>query len=375
MALWDIGVAQSAGIEVSVVRWDGANLAEIDDILIGVFARSCDWNSDGTLLAVGASGATPLYVFSWDGTNLVLAASLALPGNPAIEGVTWSRDGRYLGLSISNVAPFFRLAEWDGANLSLVGSYVLESFAYDCSFFPQPDLPEGKFIAVANTNPVAVAIPFRVLKWDGANLSLAGSIDLNDRNYRSCHFSRDGKYIAVSCGGAFDGIRKVYVLGWDSSTLSLSALGFYATGASWPNRVRWGPNGDVIGVVKNNPLAERAAVLKFGKETGSLVLGANYGALPGAGNSCSWDHTGEFLAVGHGGGTFLRVLRWDGSNLTLAATMPAAFLNIVMGCSFYVPPLVIPKLRPPEDLFCEQKKNPTDVTDPKPEFSAVYRHY
>ncbi|GAG89433.1 unnamed protein product, partial [marine sediment metagenome] len=29
---------------------------------------------------------------------------------------------------------------------------------------------------------------------------------------------------------------------------------------------------------------------------------------------------------------------------------------------------------PPYDLLCEQKKNPTDVTDPNPEFSAIH-HY
>jgi len=34
----------------------------------------------------------------------------------------------------------------------------------------------------------------------------------------------------------------------------------------------------------------------------------------------------------------------------------------------------IPSTIPPDDLHCEQKKNPTDVTDPQPEFSAIYRY-
>lgn len=37
------------------------------------------------------------------------------------------------------------------------------------------------------------------------------------------------------------------------------------------------------------------------------------------------------------------------------------------------PPPPPPELLPPTDLLCEQKKNPTDVRDPQPEFSAVHR--
>ena len=33
----------------------------------------------------------------------------------------------------------------------------------------------------------------------------------------------------------------------------------------------------------------------------------------------------------------------------------------------------IPETKAPNDLLCEQETNPTDVTDPKPEFSAIHR--
>lgn len=35
---------------------------------------------------------------------------------------------------------------------------------------------------------------------------------------------------------------------------------------------------------------------------------------------------------------------------------------------------IIPLAKPPDTLLCEQTKNPTNVSDPQPEFSAIYRY-
>ena len=366
MAKWDIGAVQFAGNEVSVVRWDGANLTEVDDIFVGSPCQACDWHPEGHLLAVGTTGNPILHVYSWDGTNLALLASVIIPGGNRAYGVTWSRDERYIGVSGTD-APFFTLVEWDGANLSVVASYILGDVASDCSFYPQPDLPEGKFIAVANRSGTPNTL-FKILKWDGSNLSLATSIDLSSSGYLSCHFSRDGEYIAVSS----ETQPCIRILKFDRFTLSLSVVATYDVvypGTPWPYRIRWGPNGDVVASVREN--APSVTVLKF--DGSNLTLGDTYD-IPGIVWDCSWDHTGEFLVIGQEPATHLTIFKWNGANLTLADTMPGGVLNAVRGCSFYVPPLILPELGAPHNLLCEQKKNPTDVTDPNPEFSARHRY-
>lgn len=366
MGLEDIGAAQDAGLEVSVVRWDGVALTEIDDINVGQLCSCCDWSPTGDLLAVGKNVTPILHVYSWDGTNLALLASVFIPGGAIARGVSWSRDGRYIGVSGANF-PFFTLVEWDGTNLSVADSYALGSFAYDCSFYPQPDLPGGKFIAVANRSGTPNTL-FKVLKWDGSNLSLATSIDLSSSGYRSCHFSRDGEYLAVSS----ETQPCIRIFKFDPFTSSLVAVDVYDVvypDAPWPYSIRWGPNGDVIASVREN--APSVTVLKF--DGSNLTLGDTHN-MPGLVYDCSWDHTGEFLVIGHTGGTHLTIFRWDGTSLTVAAAAGGGVLSNVQGCSFYVPPLVLPELGVPHDLLCEQKKNPTDVTDPTPEFSAVHRY-
>lgn len=53
-----------------------------------------------------------------------------------------------------------------------------------------------------------------------------------------------------------------------------------------------------------------------------------------------------------------------------------AFIGTEQGHLFKSTELIepLPKLGEPTDLLCEQKKNPTDVTDPQPEFSAMHRY-
>lgn len=359
-----IAVSKTDSPQASMVKWDGVNLTQLDTFALSQYAHVCAWHPDANLVAFGKTAGPSIYVLGWDGANFSEVDTLNITDATAY-GLAFSPNGQWLAIA-HNKSPYFNIAKWDGSNLSIVASYIFPNTCVDCSW-----TPDGQYIAVAyhrKTPPPDVDIPFKVLKWDGTSLTLADSLHIYNTYegeqygvhlFRSCHFCADGKYIVVAYS---NGGYHCSVLSWNGSKLGL--VDTYTI--EWPGYVncRFNPQGNLISLCRNT--SPYVTVLKFNGN--SLTLGDSYDTPDGAMQS-TFDPTGKLLFVAHYGVPFLTLLEWNGSLLSEKATCNVGSNGTC--CAFYVAPIPIPP-GPPTDLLCEQKKNPTDVTDPQPEFSAIF---
>ena len=129
------------------------------------------------------------------------------------------------------------------------------------------------------------------------------------------------------------------------------------------------PNGIYIAV--GHWISPCFTLLKWNGISLSKVDDYNLGLDANAVYGCSFSPDGKYIATMGDYTPYFTLLEWDGNDLTKANEYELAGRGA--DCSF-LSPLNPLKFRPPTDLRCEQKTNPTDVTDPQPEFSAVY-HY
>ncbi len=356
-----IAVSKTDSPQASMVKWDGVNLTQLDTFVLSSYGHVCAWHPNANIVAFGNNG---IHVLGWDGANFSEVDTLVL--GTTVYGLAFSPNGQWLAIASAN-SPYFRIAKWDGSSLSVVDTFTFPNSCVDCSW-----TPDSQFIAVAyhrKTPPPDDPIPFKVLRWNGASLTLADSLHIYNTYegeqygvhlFRSCHFCADGKYIVVAYS---NGGYHCSVLSWNGSKLGL--VDTYTI--EWPGYIncRFNPQGDLIGLCRP-PVSPYFTLLKF--DGSNLTVGGSMDLGTGPMQS-TFDPTGKLLFVAHYGVPFLTLLEWNGSSLSEKATCNVGSNGTC--CAFYVAPIPIPP-GPPTDLLCEQKKNPTDVTDPKPEFSAIF---
>lgn len=358
----------------SIVNWDGVNWTEIDTFNAGDLVFTCSIHPDENAVAIGRqhAGNLTLQMLHFDGANLTEAAGSPLnpTGSNQCRSLAFSPDGKYL-IAGGNAATL-RLYEWDGINLSSVCTYVLPpSSAFGIAWHP-----EGKFIAIAHLNQAANLDYLDIVEFDGSSLTLvaraSAPVWLPQISGQGVSWRADGKFLAFSCGRIVPAGGDVRLFSWDGSNLTL--LDTYQFGADYASDVDWHPSSDAIAVAHFD--GDGFTILR--KENNSLVYVTSDVLGPAVlGRGCSWRSDGKSIVLGKSNDPWKNVnmYSWDGANLILliesspynfTSPKPRFFKYYSLGEEEG-------PLRPPDNLLCEQKKNPTDVIDPSPEFSAIHR--
>lgn len=340
----------------TLMKWDGTNLVFADQYVgLNGLANACKVSPNGKFIAIAhrnpIAGGNHITILGWDGTGLSYLAGHPLAGTG--EGCAWSPDGRYIAAAHHGfVGDNFRIFEWDGVNLTQVATCMpdlaLPGTGWGCCFSP-----DGQYIGVVHNG-----LPgFTRFGWDGSNLTAAGDFNLGNIGI-DCRYSPNGEYIAIGQNGApwFRLLRS-----------NLTQVATFNAGGN-VNGVSWHRDNEHIAIAHR--VLPGFRVLNW--DGSSLSLAASY-TLPGVANNgtgCSFSSDGKYIGVTYNTPpNFFVLLGWDGSALTELDfyTLPG------VGHDCHIQPFGLGLTFAPADLLCEQKKNPTDVTDPQPEFSAVHR--
>lgn len=297
-------------------RWEGGVYIGSKETFLNETCWDCAFSPNGKYIAVTHEDSPYFTLLQWDGTNLTVAATFTLPEQGA--GVNWSPDGQYIGVACYKYKHLF-LLKWDEVNLTKVAEAALPCGTYgrvfDCAFSPN-----GQYIGVAfRSYAPDKAAGFFLLRWDEVNLTKVAEYAIQpgeETECFTCRFSPNGQYIAV--GHARN--SSFTLLKWDGVNLTVAAK-YPFVHDEW-----------VLGVCFN--------------ETGTLI-------------GIATDETPYFL-----------LLHWDGVSLTFINSYNPDGKS-VGSCSFPLPPSKTVSI--PDTLLCEQTKNPINVGDPKPEFSAIHR--
>lgn len=361
-----------------VTTWLGADSTE------GAFQCSIQPGStlDNAYIAVDSDVNPTVKILHWDGANLNFVTGYNPGAVNYSRRVCWNPVyPQWLAVSFRGIlgtAPYIWILKFDGTNLTYVTReptfLMVEDFRWSS---------DGKYIAAVKASQAADLRYLAVFEFDGANLT---EIDSKDGPawptqyvcYRVA-WTRDDQYIINDKRIPPPATRWIALNKWNGSSITgeIDTLSFGAYPISfgidccplWERRhhfiVPYGnlgaPNDNFIRAVKiENDLMSTVDTHTCEKDVGPV----------------SFNTIGNQIAVSYrtnADGREVRFFDYDGISLTHIHTQ-AIGVNPLGGVAFLEGWPIAPVLGAPHNLLCEQKKNPIDVTDPQPEFSAMHKY-
>jgi trimeric autotransporter adhesin len=307
-----------AGIDEAnyIARWDGSGWSAVGSPGTGVAALSADVYvmevGDGVLYvggafhdAAGIAAADSLA--RWDGTAWSAVGSQA--GGPAllhvVTALAVSGSDLYVGGAFNDaggIAEADKLARWDGANWSALGSNGAGDGALNASVTAITVQGGGVYAAGEFYNVAGIADADFLARWNGTSWSALGSVGGNSpvNGYvRSMKIANGSLYIGGSLLDTGGNSQADYVARWDGTTWS-SLSGDGAGDGALRGHVRalaiegekLYVGGDFTNAARI-PRADHVAVTALSAAAGSLIdvpgSPSDVGAFPGAGQAVvSW---------------------------------------------------------------------------------------
>ena len=260
-------------------------LTEIDSFDHGNRIDSVDWSSDGDFIAIGGfadSVGVEVQVLPWDGTTLGAPIDFA-NDDEDVRSVAWSPDGQFLAIGDGTgvLSGRVRVLSFDGATLTHIDTFEVTGLARVRSVDWSPD---GRFIAIGTSFAGGPDPEVRVLEFDGTNLADTGAAFEYGRTVLEVAWSTDGTYIAMA-GARRPGVSgsQVRVLEFDRDASSLATVATFSHGPteafSVVFSVEWYPDCSRIAMGGSLVNGINVRGLDFDADAGTLTpfFNANHG--------------------------------------------------------------------------------------------------
>ena len=222
--------------KVRVYKWDGTDWSPLSDYINGNtgnerFGKSVSLNSDGTILAIGASnnasGTGSVRVYNWDGTQwdkIGLDINGDAPGHSLGSSVSLSSDGTILAIggpgSIDSTGSV-KVYNWNGSNWINKGSRI-DGEDVENAFGNTVSLSaDGTRLAVGapwNTNYTGSVRVYNwnasTEEWDQIGLDIDG-IEPDEIFGNALSINTDGTIVAIGASANTNYTGRVQVYKWN----------------------------------------------------------------------------------------------------------------------------------------------------------------
>ena len=267
--------------------------------------NSIGWSYDNTYLAIATNytlgGANPLSVYTFNGSTLTLAASVAIGSNA--NCVDWYPSGYYVALVRNTSTTGIRVYLFNpgAGTLTQTGSLTLGAAGWSCKWHRN-----RPFLAIGSASTTAEIRLASFNTGTGAITSIQ-TIDLTPNRITPRNGLAWGPagYNTLAVGTSRPSLTQpilVYTFNGASLTLSSSADAGAAVGA-----LDWSPTSSIIAVGLTGT-TERLRLYYYNRTAPSLteIQSARVGVTRSV-SSIIWDSTGKFLRIGavSGGGVEL----------------------------------------------------------------------
>ncbi|RYM34923.1 T9SS type A sorting domain-containing protein [Brumimicrobium glaciale] len=229
--------------QVKVFDWNGTTWMQKGASLLGLeggsqFGNSVDVSSDGNTILVGAPSAavsgSPGYsqVYEWNGTAWLQKGSTILGENANIlngagSSVSMNSDGTVIAIGASgnsNVTSYtghVRIYEWDGSDWLQRGIDIDGQAQFD-SFGASVSLNESGTALAVGAMGAGIGGECSLFLWNGSSWLQKGNVLLGEENNgfgSAVHLDASGNTLAVSAqSNALFGTGYVKVFSWDGAS-------------------------------------------------------------------------------------------------------------------------------------------------------------
>ena len=262
--------------DFTVYGWNGSTLEYLTHVNTGAYLLSVDWTSDGKYFVVGGSGIKDVYVYSWDGTNLVEKQSLE---HGIVYDARWSPDNKFLAIGCDEDYNEILIYSWVGEALTLTTSQHFGTDVKSVSWHPS-----GNYIAVGGNYSDTDLILYG---FDGSNLSFIQA-EPHALGAASLEWSSDGNHLAIL--GSSSGLDGLIIYKFSNNYLENVASDLGSGGRD----VTWSANNKYLAVSGAFAGASDIYIYEFTGDSLQTTTDKLYGY--GA-NSVDWDADSRYLAV------------------------------------------------------------------------------